>query len=89
MHGRVFASVSVLVIFGFMISRRSLASAMANTGANVAVVKQALAHTDERTTLKAYIRTTRQVQLDARKKAQQAWFEAATVSRNAVESEQD
>lgn len=57
--------------------RRSLASAMANTGANVAVVKQALAHTDERTTMKAYIRTNRQVQLEARKKAQQAWFEAA------------
>jgi integrase len=57
--------------------RRSLASAMANTGANVAVVKQALAHTDERTTMRAYIRTNRQVQLDARQKAQQAWFKAA------------
>jgi len=57
--------------------RRSLASAMANTGANIAVVKQALAHTDERTTMKAYIRTNRQVQLDARQKAQQAWFDAA------------
>jgi integrase len=69
--------------------RRSLASAMANTGANVAVVKQALAHTDERTTMKAYIRTTRQVQLDARRKAQQAWFDAATVNKNAIESEQE
>jgi Site-specific recombinase XerD len=39
--------------------RRSLASAMANQGANVAIVKQALAHSDERTTLKAYIRTNR------------------------------
>lgn len=57
--------------------RRSLASAMANTGANVAVVKQALAHTDERTTMRAYIRTNRQVQLDARQKAQEAWFKAA------------
>lgn len=57
--------------------RRSLASAMANTGASVAIVKQALAHTDERTTMRAYIRTNRQAQLDARQKAQQAWFEAA------------
>ena len=65
--------------------RRSLASAMANTGANVAVVKQALAHTDERTTMKAYIRTNRQVQLDARRKAQQAWFDAASTNKGAAE----
>ena len=57
--------------------RRSLASAMANTGASVAIVKQALAHTDERTTMRAYIRTNRQAQLDARQKAQQGWFQAA------------
>lgn len=57
--------------------RRSLASAMANTGASVAIVKQALAHTDERTTLNAYIRTNRQAQLEARQRAQQAWFKAA------------
>lgn len=57
--------------------RRSLASAMANTGASVAIVKQALAHTDERTTMKAYIRTNRQAQLEARQRAQQGWFEAS------------
>jgi len=68
--------------------RRSLASAMANTGANVAVVKQALAHTDERTTMKAYIRTNRQVQLDARRKAQEAWFNAANANKTAYESEE-
>lgn len=60
--------------------RRSLASAMANTGASVAIVKQALAHTDERTTMKAYIRTNRQAQLEARQKAQQAWFNAANAA---------
>ncbi|MCW5824209.1 MAG: tyrosine-type recombinase/integrase [Cyanobacteria bacterium TGS_CYA1] len=60
--------------------RRSLASAMANTGASVAIVKQALAHTDERTTMKAYIRTNRQAQLEARQKAQQGWFEASKKS---------
>ncbi len=68
--------------------RRSLASAMANTGANVAVVKQALAHTDERTTMRAYIRTNRQVQLDARRKAQEAWFNAANANKTAYESEE-
>lgn len=56
--------------------RRSLASSMANTGADVSVVRAALNHTDTRTTLKAYIRTSQQVQLQARQKAQEAWFEA-------------
>lgn len=56
--------------------RRSLASSMANTGADVSVVRAALHHTDTRTTLKAYIRTSQQVQLEARQKAQQAWVEA-------------
>lgn len=56
--------------------RRSLASSMANTGADVSVVRAALNHTDTRTTLKAYIRTSQQVQLEARQKAQEAWFEA-------------
>ncbi len=56
--------------------RRSLASSMANTGADVSIVRAALNHTDTRTTLKAYIRTSQQVQLQARQKAQEAWFEA-------------
>jgi len=56
--------------------RRSLASSMANTGADVSVVRAALHHTDTRTTLKAYIRTSQQVQLEARQKAQQAWIDA-------------
>lgn len=56
--------------------RRSLASSMANTGADVSIVRAALNHTDTRTTLKAYIRTSQQVQLEARQKAQNAWREA-------------
>ncbi|HEY9793971.1 MAG TPA: tyrosine-type recombinase/integrase [Candidatus Obscuribacterales bacterium] len=56
--------------------RRSLASSMANTGADVSIVRAALNHTDTRTTLKAYIRTNQQVQLQARQKAQDAWLEA-------------
>ncbi len=56
--------------------RRSLASTMANTGADVSVVRAALNHTDMRTTLKAYIRTSQQVQLQARQKAQEVWLAA-------------
>ncbi|MFN8656837.1 MAG: tyrosine-type recombinase/integrase [Candidatus Obscuribacterales bacterium] len=66
--------------------RRSLASAMANTGASVAIVKQTLAHTDERTTMRAYIRTNRQAQLEARQKAQEAWFEAAAKAQKEASS---
>lgn len=64
--------------------RRSLASTMANTGADVSVVRAALNHTYMRTTLKAYIRTSQQVQLQARQKAQEAWLEA--MKRQADES---
>ncbi|HEY9678896.1 MAG TPA: hypothetical protein V6C76_12885 [Drouetiella sp.] len=56
--------------------RRSLASSMANSGADVLIVRAALNHTDTRTTLKAYIRTTQQVQLEAREKAQRSWLSA-------------
>ncbi|CAN5209647.1 tyrosine-type recombinase/integrase [soil metagenome] len=56
--------------------RRSLASSMANSGADVSIVRAALNHVDTRTTLKAYIRTTQQVQLEARQKAQDGWREA-------------
>lgn len=56
--------------------RRSLASSMANTGADVSIVRAALNHADLRTTLKAYIRTSQQVQLQARQKAQAGWLEA-------------
>ncbi len=65
--------------------RRSLASSMANTGADVSVVRAALNHTDTRTTLKAYIRTSQQVQLEARQRAQGAWFEAAKRQKEAPE----
>lgn len=49
---------------------------MANSGADVLIVRAALNHTDTRTTLKAYIRTTQQVQLEAREKAQRSWLSA-------------
>jgi hypothetical protein len=49
---------------------------MANTGADVSIVRAALNHTDTRTTLKAYIRTNQQVQLQAKQRAQEAWIEA-------------
>lgn len=66
--------------------RRSLASSMANTGADVSIVRAALNHSDTRTTLKAYIRTNQQVQLEARQKAQDAWLTA--MKRQAEEAEE-
>lgn len=69
--------------------RRSLASSMANTGADVSIVRAALNHTDTRTTLKAYIRTSQQVQLQARQKAQDTWFEAMKRQAEAAASSTD
>lgn len=69
--------------------RRSLASSMANTGADVSVVRAALNHTDTRTTLKAYIRTSQQVQLQARQKAQEAWFDAMKKQSESNSSEEE
>lgn len=66
--------------------RRSLASSMANTGSDVSLVRAALNHTDMRTTLKAYIRTNQQAQLQARQKAQDAWFEAKKRQSEQAES---
>lgn len=73
--------------------RRSLASSMANTGADVSIARAALNHTDTRTTLKAYIRTSQQVQLQAKQRAQEAWFEAkkkqADEAQNADQEPED
>ena len=49
--------------------RRSLASWMASTGANVAVIKSALHHKDIKTTLTVYARANRQAELAARELA--------------------
>ena len=49
--------------------RRSLASFMANSGADVSMIKSALNHKDIKTTLSAYVRTTRNAELEAREKA--------------------
>ncbi len=49
--------------------RRSLASFMANSGADVSMIKSALNHKDIKTTLNVYIRTTRDAELEAREKA--------------------
>lgn len=67
--------------------RRGLASSMANTGADVSIVRAARNHSDTRTTLKAYIRTNQQVQLEARQKAQNPWIEA--MKRQAEQSSDD
>ena len=49
--------------------RRTLATYMANSGANVAVIQSALNHKDLRTTLKVYTKVARRAELEAREKA--------------------
>ncbi len=49
--------------------RRSLASFMANSGADVSLIKSALNHKDIKTTLNVYVRTARSAELEAREKA--------------------
>ena len=49
--------------------RRSLASYMANSGADVSLIKSALNHKDINTTLNVYVRTARDAELAAREKA--------------------
>ena len=49
--------------------RRSLASFMANSGADVSLIKSALNHKDIQTTLNVYVRTAKAAELEAREKA--------------------
>lgn len=49
--------------------RRSLASFMANAGADVSLIKSALNHKDIQTTLNVYVRTAKGAELEAREKA--------------------
>lgn len=49
--------------------RRSLASFMANSGADVSMIKSALNHKDIKTTLNVYVRTARSAELNARERA--------------------
>ncbi|MBX9771916.1 MAG: site-specific integrase, partial [Candidatus Obscuribacterales bacterium] len=49
--------------------RRSLASFMANAGADVSLIRSALNHKDIQTTLNVYVRTAKTAELDAREKA--------------------
>lgn len=49
--------------------RRSLASFMANSGADFSMIKSALNHKDLQTTLNVYIRTARNAELEARERA--------------------
>ena len=55
--------------------RRSLASWMASTGANVSVIRSALHHKDVKTTLTVYARANRQAELTARQIAQRTMME--------------
>lgn len=55
--------------------RRSLASWMANTGANVAVIRSALNHKDVKTTLTVYARANQHAELAARQLAHKTMLE--------------
>jgi len=55
--------------------RRSLASWMANTGANVAVIRTALNHKDVKTTLTVYARANQDAELAARELAHKTMLE--------------
>ncbi len=60
--------------------RRSLASFMANTGADVSMIRSALNHKDIKTTLNVYVRTARTAELSAREKAHELMKELAKAS---------
>lgn len=59
--------------------RRSLASWMANTGANVALIQSALNHQDVKTTLTVYARTRNDAELAAREKAHEQIFKLGKI----------
>lgn len=60
--------------------RRSLASWMSSTGANVAVIRSALHHKDIKTTLTVYARANRESELAARRIAQDTMLALGKVS---------
>jgi integrase len=67
--------------------RRTLASYMANSGANVALIQSALNHKDLRTTLKVYAKVGRRAELEARSKAHELMFSSFTNVQVAASSE--
>ncbi len=64
--------------------RRSLASFMANAGADVSLIKSALNHKDIQTTLNVYVRTAKAAELDAREKAHKLMNEFGKKKENEV-----
>lgn len=54
--------------------RRSLASYMASSGAELALIKNALNHKDIKTTIEVYARTAKDAEMDARQKAHDMIF---------------
>jgi integrase len=68
--------------------RRSLATFMANSGADVSLIKSALNHKDIKTTLNVYVWTARSAELSAREKAHGLMKELAKASKNRSSSTQ-
>ena len=59
--------------------RRSLASYMASSGAELAVIKNALNHKDIKTTIEVYAKTAKDAEMDARQKAHDMTFRFGNV----------
>jgi len=64
--------------------RRTLATYMANSGANVAVIQSALNHKDLRTTLKVYTKIARRAELEAREKAHELMLSSLSPVQHAA-----
>jgi integrase len=64
--------------------RRSLGSALASNGTNVALVKSILHHKDQKTTLAHYAFATEDAEKRAREAVQKDWFEAARTESSKV-----
>ena len=60
--------------------RRTLASYMANSGANVALIQSALNHKDLQTTLKVYAKVARRAELEAREKAHELMLSSLKIA---------
>ncbi|MBX9691516.1 MAG: site-specific integrase [Cyanobacteria bacterium] len=64
--------------------RRSLASYMASSGAELAVIKNALNHKDVKTTIEVYAKTAKDAEMDARQKAHNMIFRFGNVEGDEI-----
>lgn len=65
--------------------RRSLAATMASANVNLILIKNALNHSDLKTTAEIYARTNKQAELEAKQKAHSIWLEAASATNESAQ----